>query len=217
MKGLEKKNTFAKTVLIIALVYAAMDLIMSSVSLYKIYSPIDLARFIEKYYENTAAGIFIVFSSFLLTYVPIILTVIWVIFIAIGKGTIKTPVIITFVYVSFKLLHGLFFSLWDNCGLIELVRENYLTALIFTAWLFILIGTGQVHRIVFAILRGIAAAVTLFGYIRWEFNNLKMMFSGNMNLMNQLAFIIYLMTIFIIVVFILWIFKPELFEKKNGK
>ncbi len=217
MKGLEKKNTFAKAVLIIAAVYAVADLIVSSVSLYKTFSPINLIEFCERYYVNTAAGMIITISSFVFTYVPIILTVIWVLFIVIGKGTIKTPVIITFVLTSLKLFRGVFLSLWDNCGLIELVRENFFTAMIFAAWLILLIGNGQIHRIVFVILRGIAAAVTLFGYIRWEIKNFKMMPSDNLYLINHFLFIMYLSAIFILVVLMFWIFKPELFDKKEVK
>ena len=148
---------------------------------------------------------------------PLVITLFWVLFIAVGKENFKVPVIVTFVYVSFRLLRGCYLSFRANCGLIQLIRENIIQVLIFTAWLMLLIGVGQVHRLVFTILRGIVIAYHLFGDIRWEYRNVKEMTAGNLYLAEHAWFLIGILELFFMVVFVLWIFKPELFEKKNGK
>ena len=215
MKGLENKTVFAKVVMIIAAVVAVIEFIVSSVSMYKVYHPIDLIDFFERYYPNKIEGIILMTLMIINIVFPLVITLFWVLFIAVGKENFKVPVIVTFVYVSFRLLRGCYLSFRANCGLIQLIRENIIQVLIFTAWLMLLIGVGQVHRLVFTILRGIVIAYHLFGDIRWEYRNVKEMTVGNLYLAEHAWFLIGILELFFMVVFVLWIFKPELFEKKT--
>ena len=209
MKGLENKTVFAKVVMIIAAVTAFIEFIEASVGYFKLFFGMNL------HYSNTLDELFLTVSIIVVTYFSVILTFVWDLFIARGKEKIKTPVIITFVYVCLKLFRGIYLSIRSNCGLIELVRGNFFTALIFAAWLILLIGTKMVHRIVFAILRGIVAVVDLFGWSKWELSVLGNVSGGNPYLMEHFTFILYMLDIFVLVVFILWILKPELFDKKS--
>ena len=214
MKGFENKNVFAKVVMIIALVIAVAEFIITSIGYYKLYFSIGLAELIQRY-TSTFDGLFLTVSVIVVSYFSVILTFIWLLFIARGKEKIKTPVIITFVYVCLKLIRGIYLSFRGNCGLIELVRGNFFTALIFAAWLILLIGTKLDHRLVFAILGGIVAVVDLFGWSKWELSVLGNVSGGNPYLMEHFTFILYMLDIFVLVVFILWILKPELFDKKS--
>ena len=217
MKGLENKTVFAKVVLIIAAAVAVIEFIVSSVSMYKVYHPIGIVNFFDNYFPNKIDGIILMTLMIINIVFPLVITLFWVLFIAMGKENFKVPVIVTFVYVSFRLLRGCYLSLRANCGLIQLIRENIIQVLIFTAWLMLLIGVGQVHRIVFAILRGIVIAYHLFGDLRWEFYTIKKMTAGNLHLTEHAWFIISILELFFMVVFVLWILKPELFEKKSER
>ena len=215
MKGLENKTVFAKIVLIIAAVVAVIEFIVSMVSLYKVYHPIGLIDFFERYYPNKIVGIILMAPSIIDIVFPLVITLFWALFIAMGKENFKVPVIVTFVYVSFRLLRGCYISFRVDSGLIQLIRGNIIQVLIFAAWLTLLIGVGQVHRIVFAILRGIVIAYHLFGDLRWEFYTIKEMTAGNLYLAEHAWFLISILELFFMVVFVLWMLKPELFDKKT--
>ena len=223
MKGLEKKNTFAKVLMIIAAVYVLAGIAMSVIGNYRLLAGMNFFEYMKNiremysgFYATAYTLLFIL--RILESYLLYGLWIMWILTISAGAKSLRVPIIITFVYYVFNLCTALASVVIYRESVFNTVRLCGLPLLLFMAWLMLVIGSGKALKLVFAILRWIVAAAYILSDIRLEMSYIRAIAHGSKDFIaSMLAVTSDIIADVIIAAFVLWMLKPELFDKKEVK
>lgn len=223
MKGLEKKNTFAKVLLIIAAVYVLAGIVMSVIGHYRLLAGMNFFEYMKNiremysgFYATAYTLLFIL--RILEAYLVYALWIMWILVIAMDKKSIRIPVIITFSYCVIRIIITLIAVLINWESIFAAFRYIGFIPLVFAAWLLLVINSENKYKFVFAILRWIVIGINILGWLRAELTYLGDLFRGSQNsLINLFSVTLEIIAELIMAAFVLWILKPELFDKKEVK
>ena len=134
--------------------------------------------------------------------------------------SLKIPVIVTFAYCVYKLIRFFtdYFSGSLYTSLFDKLKYDWTLFVIIIAWTVLLIGTDYVNRIIFVVVRGIILLYSFVSGAKAIWYYLESIFSYG-SLFNKIEFGYNIMLIILwralLVLFLLYIAKPELFYKKE--
>jgi hypothetical protein len=223
MGKLSEKNTFAKVLLIVALFYVVVSIILCWRYYKLVFMDMGISGFYDYATQLYPSGYAVFYTALqvlgFLAYILFpVLWIMWILTISAGAKSLRVPIIITFVYYVFNLCTALASVVIYRESAFNTVRLCGLPLLLFTAWLMLVIGSGKALKLVFAILRWIVAAAYILSDIRLEMSYIRALAHRSKDfIVSMLAVTSDLIADLIIAVFVLWILKPELFDKKEVK
>lgn len=225
MKNLEKKNTFAKVLLIISLVYVLIGIVATAFGFHRMFDGYNLFEYIEflgDLYPRSPAyarlSVVLLILRIIDEYLIYGIWVMWILVVATDKKSIRIPAVITMAYYILGLVVDIFAVVLYRESLYDAVRRSGFTFILFVIWLILVINTGKTFRMVFAILRWILAGIYILSYIRQEMMYSRSLINGDTYFVpNMIFMLVYIIGTLVIAAFVLWILKPELFDKKEVK
>ena len=217
ISAIKKYKTFAQIALFLAAAYAVIWFIAEIIGDYRTFHGFDLWEFGEKYAGNALLGVSIFVFKILLRMAWPFLWVMWIFFILKDKSSIRIPVIVTFAYYVCNLAYYLIITGIGSDSFLAYLRNHFLTFMVMIAWLILLIGKSENHKMIFIILRyfvlGVNAVLNTYYFYRVMSNRIElgtkfypMDFVGFADMIFQTA---------IMALFILWIYRPNLFLRSS--
>ena len=225
MKNLEKKNAFAIVLMIIGAVFVLIGMFSTAFGFHRLfdgYSFFEYIKFLGDLYSGSPSyarlSVVLLILRIIEEYLYYGLWIMWILVVALNKKSIRIPAVITMAYFIFELVVNMFSTVLYRESLYDAVRRSGFTVLLLAIWLILVINTGKTFRLVFAILRWIVAVIYILSYIRQVMMYSRSLIHGDTYFIpNMLFTLAYIISNLVIAVFVLWILKPELFDKKEVK
>ncbi len=211
---MNNKTIFGKTALVLAIIY------LISMLFNNLWGAVIFVRDFWEFIIKDASTMLVSTLKVMEMLFEIAIVTIWVIVYFKNSKSLKAPITVTCIYMSYRIIYALL-----NHGLLnadetisDFFKIKWSLFIIAVAWAILRTRTEQINRILFAVIRAIPILIGFPSIIRSVSRYAGYIFtpSPDSSLFSDVFAIIWLIVRTVVyILFLIWILAPKLFEESE--